>query len=48
MSESSRWVDPSSPIRVGISSCLLGKKVRFDGGHKQDSFLVHTFGRWVE
>jgi len=36
------------PIRVGISSCLLGQKVRFDGGHKRDSFLVETFGRWVE
>lgn len=48
MSERRRWLDPASPIRVGISSCLLGKKVRFDGGHKQDSFLVHTFGRWVE
>lgn len=44
----SRWTDPDNPIRIGISSCLLGKKVRFDGGHKQDSFLVHTFGRWVE
>ncbi|MEP0775668.1 MAG: DUF1722 domain-containing protein [Acidobacteriota bacterium] len=40
--------DGEDPIRVGISSCLLGKKVRFDGGHKQDSFLVHTFGQWVE
>ncbi len=48
MTGTTSWVDPSSPIRVGISSCLLGKKVRFDGGHKQDSFLVHTFGRWVE
>ncbi len=34
-------------IRIGISSCLLGAKVRFDGGHKKDEFLVHTFGRWV-
>lgn len=48
MTGTTSWVDPSSPIRVGISSCLLGRKVRFDGGHKQDAFLVHTFGRWVE
>jgi uncharacterized protein YbgA (DUF1722 family)/uncharacterized protein YbbK (DUF523 family) len=34
--------------RVGISACLLGQKVRFDGGHKQDSFLCGTFGRFVE
>ena len=35
-------------IRIGVSSCLLGCKVRFDGGHKKDDFLVGTFGRWVE
>lgn len=35
-------------IRLGISACLLGQKVRFDGGHKQDPFLVGTFGRFVE
>jgi len=35
-------------IRLGISSCLLGQKVRYDGGHKLDSFLVDTFGRYVE
>jgi uncharacterized protein YbgA (DUF1722 family)/uncharacterized protein YbbK (DUF523 family) len=38
----------SRPIRVGISSCLLGEAVRFDGGHKRDSFLTDTFGRFVE
>jgi len=36
------------PIRIGISSCLLGRKVRFDGGHKRDAFLVDTFGTFVE
>ena len=36
------------PIRIGISSCLLGQEVRFDGGHKRDAFLVATLGRWVE
>ena len=35
-------------IRIGISSCLLGEKVRFDGGHKRDPFLVDTFGAFVE
>ena len=40
---------PGSPtIRIGISACLLGEPVRFDGGHKRDSFLVETFGRHVE
>jgi len=36
------------PIRIGISSCLLGQEVRFDGGHKRDRFLTDTFGQFVE
>ena len=36
------------PIRIGISSCLLGNGVRFDGGHKRDAFLTDTFGRFVQ
>jgi uncharacterized protein YbgA (DUF1722 family)/uncharacterized protein YbbK (DUF523 family) len=35
-------------VRIGVSSCLLGQKVRFDGGHKRDAFLVDTFGEFVE
>ena len=35
-------------IRLGISSCLLGQKVRFDGGHKRDQFLTDTLGPFVE
>lgn len=38
--------DPT--IRLGISTCLLGENVRFDGGHKQDLFLLKTLGRYVE
>lgn len=38
----------SSKPRIGISACLLGEPVRFDGGHKRDTFLVDTFGRHVE
>jgi uncharacterized protein YbgA (DUF1722 family)/uncharacterized protein YbbK (DUF523 family) len=38
----------ASSIRIGISSCLLGQKVRYDGGHKRDAFLVELFGRYVE
>jgi uncharacterized protein YbgA (DUF1722 family)/uncharacterized protein YbbK (DUF523 family) len=37
-----------SRVRIGISMCLLGERVRFDGGHKRDAFLVETFGRFVE
>ncbi len=36
------------PIRIGISRCLLGEQVRYDGGHKRDSFLADTLGRHVE
>jgi uncharacterized protein YbgA (DUF1722 family)/uncharacterized protein YbbK (DUF523 family) len=35
-------------LRIGISSCLLGQQVRFDGGHKRDAFLVDTLGPFVE
>jgi 2-thiouracil desulfurase len=37
-----------APLRVGVSACLLGEAVRFDGGHKRDCFLVKTLGRFVE
>lgn len=42
------WHDDEEPIRVGISSCLLGRKVRFDGGHKRDRYLTDVIGEWVE
>ncbi len=35
-------------VRLGISACLLGNQVRYDGGHKRDPFLVDSFGRFVE
>ena len=37
-----------TPLRLGISTCLLGENVRFDGGHKHDRFLTGTLGRYVE
>lgn len=33
-------------ILVGISSCLLGEKVRFDGGHKQNRYVIDTLGQF--
>lgn len=41
---------PAHPdrLRIGISSCLLGQQVRYDGGHKRDRFLTDTFGQFVE
>lgn len=35
-------------LRLGVSSCLLGEKVRFDGGHKRDLFLLKTLGQYVQ
>ena len=35
-------------IKLGISACLLGKKVRYDGGHKLDRFFRDTLGKYVE
>lgn len=35
-------------IKIGVSACLLGNKVRYDGGHKLDRFLTDTFGKFVE
>lgn len=38
----------ADPIRIGISACLLGHEVRYDGGHKRDAFLTDTFGPYVQ
>lgn len=35
-------------LRLGISRCLLGDEVRFDGGHKRDNFLTDVLGPYVE
>ena len=37
-----------TPIRIGISSCLLGKRVRFDGGHKKDSYITDILDSYFE
>jgi uncharacterized protein YbgA (DUF1722 family)/uncharacterized protein YbbK (DUF523 family) len=36
------------PLRLGISRCLLGEEVRYDGGHKRDRFLTEVLGRYVD
>jgi len=33
-------------IRIGVSSCLLGEHVRYDGGHKHDRYITDTLGRF--
>jgi len=35
-------------IRIGVSACLLGQQVRFDGGHKHDRYLTDTLGEYLD
>ena len=37
-----------APLRIGISRCLLGEPVRYDGGHKRDGLLLEALSRHVE
>jgi uncharacterized protein YbgA (DUF1722 family)/uncharacterized protein YbbK (DUF523 family) len=37
-----------STIRIGISSCLLGEEVRWDGGHKRDTYIKDLLGQFFE
>src|ERR1051325_10308440 len=41
-------LDAPRVVRVGISSCLLGNAVRYDGGHKRDALLTEAFDSRVE
>jgi uncharacterized protein YbgA (DUF1722 family)/uncharacterized protein YbbK (DUF523 family) len=41
------WRSPDLEIKVGVSACLLGEEMRYDGGHKRDAFIVDTLGRHV-
>jgi uncharacterized protein YbgA (DUF1722 family)/uncharacterized protein YbbK (DUF523 family) len=36
----------NTTTRIGVSSCLLGNKVRFDGGHKHDRYITGTLGNY--
>ncbi len=35
-------------ITIGISACLLGEKVRYDGGHKHDRYITDTLGQFFD
>lgn len=41
----SRW---SPPLRIGISACLLGQRVRYDGDHKRHENIVDVLSQWAE
>ncbi|MCG6881104.1 MAG: DUF523 and DUF1722 domain-containing protein [Deltaproteobacteria bacterium] len=35
-------------IKLGVSACLLGENVRYDGGHKLDRFIRDTLGEYID
>ncbi|HYW02451.1 MAG TPA: DUF523 and DUF1722 domain-containing protein [Gammaproteobacteria bacterium] len=39
---------PSGPIRIGVSACLVGQKVRYDSGHKRDPFVADRLAEHFE
>src|SRR5882672_4857637 len=43
-----RMIAVTDRPRIGISACLLGERVRYDGRHKRDAWLVDVFGPQVE
>jgi len=36
------------PLRIGISSCLLGNQVRYDAGHKHCAYITQILGEYFE
>ena len=38
----------NNPIKIGISACLLGEEVRFDGGHKRNDYVTSTLSEYFE
>jgi len=36
------------PVKIGISSCLLGENVRYDGGNSRDRFITDTLGLYFQ
>jgi len=44
----SAWHDESVRLRLGVSSCLLGHEVRYNGGHARNRFVVEVLERWFD
>lgn len=40
--------EPEKDIKLGISACLMGQKVRYDGGHKRSSFCMNTLSHFFQ
>lgn len=41
-------VNQNAPVRIGISSCLLGNEVRYDGGHRRNDYITLTLAKYFE
>ena len=41
-------MNENGKIKIGVSSCLLGNEVRFDGGHKHDRYITGTLGAFFD
>ena len=48
MTETGTEADAGARPRVGVSSCLLGEPVRFNGGHSRSRFLTDDLGEYVD
>ncbi|MBT4260233.1 MAG: DUF523 domain-containing protein [Nitrospina sp.] len=35
-------------IKIGVSSCLVGEKVRWNGDHKQDQYVREVLANYFE
>lgn len=42
------WHDGEIRLRLGVSSCLMGQEVRYNGGHARNAFVVETLGQWFD
>ena len=38
----------TNPIKIGVSACLLGEHVRYDGGHKHDRYITDILGKYFQ
>jgi hypothetical protein len=47
MTEPKKPLQNIEKIRVGNSTCLIDEKVRFDGGHKKNDYIMHTLSDFL-
>ena len=41
-------VAPEDKIPIGVSACLVGENVRYDGGHKKDRFITDILSSYFD